>query len=455
MKPKTLMILAGVTAALVGLAVVTQRGGAARTSAFAPAPLAPGLAESINDAARLTLRKGDREVVLERRAGTEAGAGTGAADGWVVASKGGYPARFQPVKELLVSLSQARKVEEKTKNPARYADIGVDEPPEGGGTLVTVEGPGGTALASLVLGNAAGPAGKEQTVAFVRPAGQEQSFLARAADQGRLSASVDAMDWIERQVLTLDRPRVSSVVITQKDGSSVRLTRASRDQAEPTLEGVPPGRELKFPGIAGQAVGVLSFVSIDDVRPAGGLDRGGEGVSTAEFRTFDGLVLTLTNVPADGKTWSIIEASADEAVLAALPENAAQEARVTLEREAAAKASEPAPGGEAGPAAAPAVDAEALTKAQDAARAAAADQAKGVRDEAAKINRAAGGWAFDLGSWRVENLTARMAYFLKEPPPDAPDPPNSPNPPDTPAAPGPGLPPPPGGLPPPPASTPR
>lgn len=432
MKPKTLLVLTGLTAALVGAALLTQRGGTA-PPAFTPAPLAPGLADRLNDAASITIARGESSLRLERRPGAEG------AQAWALASKHGYPARFEPVKELLVALSEARKTEEKTRNPARYADIGVDEPPKGSGTLVTVADASGATLVSLVLGNTMGPAGKEQTAAFVRPAGQEQSFLARV-EQGRLSVNTDPLDWIDRQILALDRPRVSSLVITQADGSSVRLSRATRDQAEPTLEGIPAGRELKFPGITGQAAGALSFVSVEDVRPASEIDPAGG--AAAVFRTFDGLVLTVTSVPKDGKTWSLFRAEADENLLAGAADRAADEAARRLNDQAAAQAA--SQDQSAGPVAPAPVDPEALKKAQDEARAAAQADVQRVRDEIQTINRVTAGWAFDLGSWRVENLTARMDFFLREPTP-APPPiePQAPQGLPPPAAPA-GLPPPPG-----------
>jgi hypothetical protein len=41
---------------------------------------------------------------------------------------GGYPARGERIRELLTGLTELRLVEERTSDPARHAEIGVDDP---------------------------------------------------------------------------------------------------------------------------------------------------------------------------------------------------------------------------------------------------------------------------------------------------------------------------------------
>lgn len=429
MKPKALIILGAVTAALVGVAIVTQRTGAPPAGVFHPQPLAPGLDARLNDATRIVMTKAERALTLERKG-----------EGWVVASKDGYPAQFEPIKQLLLVLAQTQLVEPKTANEAHFGRLGVDDPPGGQGNRLEVSDASGAALATVVLGNTAGPPGKEQSEAFVRTGALDRAFLARAAGQAALAFDPDPMSFIERTLFQVDRPRVREVVIERPGEPPVRLARQARDQAEPTLDGMPAGRELKYPGVLGQAAGALSYVSITDVAGAAAVDFEKNLKAMARFTTFDGLVLTIRSAEKDGVVWSSIEAAMEEGWEGRAADEAAAEARRRLENEAKAKAQ--GPDLEAPSAEVPAVDQEALAKAEQEARAGADADLKARRDEIESINAKVRGWAFDLSSWRSEQLTAGLEYFLKavEAPPAPPPAFEEPV----------GLPPPPMGLPPPP-----
>src|SRR5258708_25761455 len=47
---------------------------------------------------------------------------------WTVAERGDYPADVAKLRKLLLALSDAKIVEEKTSNPANFAVIGVEDP---------------------------------------------------------------------------------------------------------------------------------------------------------------------------------------------------------------------------------------------------------------------------------------------------------------------------------------
>lgn len=427
MKPRALIVLGVVTAALVGGAYLSQRSAGPGGAAFEPRPLAPELEGAINDASRVTITRGERSLVLERR---EAG--------WVVASKDGYPAQVEAVKQVLMALARARLVEAKTSNPANFARVGVDDPPTGKGTLVKVEDGSGRALATVVLGDGAGPAGREQSVVFVRTGSPGRAYLARAEGQATLSFQPDPMSFVERTLFQVDRQRVRRVTIERPGEPPVRLLRESKEQAEPVLEGMPAGRELKYPGVVGQVAGALSFVSISDVLSAGSVDWEKDLKATARFETFDGLVVTVRSAERDGTIWSAIEASMAEGWPERAVSEAVWEARRRVEAEARAGGVE----GEGPPAAAP--DAGALARAEEEARAGAEAELAKLREEIESINGKTRGWAFDLSPWRAEQLTAGMEYFLRAVETPAPSPTEEPA----------GLPPPPAGLPLPPAGLP-
>ncbi len=47
---------------------------------------------------------------------------------WTVAQRGDYPADVSKVRKLVLALSDAKIVEQKTSNPANYSVIGVEDP---------------------------------------------------------------------------------------------------------------------------------------------------------------------------------------------------------------------------------------------------------------------------------------------------------------------------------------
>ena len=58
---------------------------------------------------------------------------------WTVAERANYPADVSKLRKLLLALSDAKIVEEKTSNPASYAIIGVEDPTMPGAAGAEIE----------------------------------------------------------------------------------------------------------------------------------------------------------------------------------------------------------------------------------------------------------------------------------------------------------------------------
>ncbi|MBV8910868.1 MAG: hypothetical protein JOZ89_08915, partial [Gammaproteobacteria bacterium] len=87
----------------------------------------PGLEHSVNAVTSVRLRKAnDVHTTLER-----------GGDAWSVAERG-WPADLAKVRKLLLNLGALNIVEEKTRMPARYPDLGVEDisQPKSSGTRV-------------------------------------------------------------------------------------------------------------------------------------------------------------------------------------------------------------------------------------------------------------------------------------------------------------------------------
>lgn len=364
MKVRTLGILLGVTLVLVALTAIVLRPGPAGPEAGA---LAPALAERINDAATLRVRSGEREVRL-RRGG----------EGWVVENRGGYPARFEKVRETLVALADAKLVEPRTSRPERFADLWLEDPsaPEAKGVLVEVGDEAGAMIAALVVGKSANSPTGEQQGTFVRRFGEEQTY------KSDLKARVDPTitEWISRDVLTLERSRVSSAAVTRAEGGDLRVRRDTPQRSDFTVENMPPGRELRYATAGAEPVNAVEYVTLADVAPLDSIDFEGALVATTIYGCFDGLVITVRLAKVEEKYWAHFAANAD----------------VTL------RPPEPAEGEE--PAFRPVKSFEE------------------VEQEAAELNARLGPWAFALDDYKGRQFDKRLEDILKEAPAATPAP---------------------------------
>ncbi|MGC1524097.1 MAG: hypothetical protein WA803_21335, partial [Steroidobacteraceae bacterium] len=114
------IVIAAVLAISGALYLSTQRNLPRDSSGTA---LLPHLADEVNTVTALNIRKGSAApTVTVHEQGNR----------WTVAQRGDYPADVSKLRKLLLALSDARIVEEKTSNPASYPVIGVEDPATAG-----------------------------------------------------------------------------------------------------------------------------------------------------------------------------------------------------------------------------------------------------------------------------------------------------------------------------------
>lgn len=293
MNKNTLLVLAAVTVAGVGVALLSERDGTAATAADARRPLFPGLEERVNDVARITLEKGSNQVVVERK-GEE----------WTLPDRGGYPAKFAEAKKVAVRLARLEIEEEKTARKENHARLEVEWPPAPGEdaaagepALVKLFDAAGGELAALVVGKSDWQGGAQKL--FVRPASEDQVYLV----EGPLDVVAEVRSWIEPKVLDIARDRVQTVTISHADGELVEIGRSATKHTDFKVQNVPPGEKERYDGVANGIGGALTALTIDDVRPASEVDFTAEPRARTVFTTVDGLVLTVESARFEDKTW--------------------------------------------------------------------------------------------------------------------------------------------------------
>ncbi|MBB5207396.1 DUF4340 domain-containing protein [Chiayiivirga flava] len=400
---------------LVVLAVVAALGAAAAlwstqtrkpdTDVPAAQPLVPGLQEAINDVSALRIVAPGNNTVATIERGDA---------GWTLKEKGGYAVDTAKVRDFLLSLAQARRIEAKTSNPELYARLGVADVAQGDATGTQIEIDGLAQPARLIVGeNVQRGAGT-----FVREAGQAQSWQIDT----NLAVERAPAKWLQPEIVDIAPSRVESVSIRHPEGAAIEIVQAPDDgAADFVLRTVPKGREPESEFAADAAAGLLSGLRLDDVAPAAQADPGETKVTTSTFVIDDGTTLTITSWKAGDKTLARLAATLDEDKAAAFVEQA--QARAAREAASAAAAAQGAASSDAaatapdetGDAAAADAPAPASTPAAPAVDPAADREQRlaAIRDGVEAMQAKFAQWTYTLPSYKASNLNKTLEDYLK------------------------------------------
>jgi hypothetical protein len=289
MRRRSLQLLVLAAVVMAALATVAVWRGDREVSQAPPGQRAlPGLADKLGDLAWLRLTRGAMTVnfaAINRR--------------WAVVEKGNYPADQDRIRKLLVGLASLELVEPKTDRAELLARLDLDDPANGKSTLVSAQDRTGGLVAQLVIGRrrpseiGAGDAG-----VYVRRPDTDQAWLAR----GSFDIGGDVLSWLDRRIIDIPPLRVASVVLTAPDGASVTVARRSPDQPF-AVDGLPQDAQAKDDAALAAPAGALDALDLSDVKPAAELQIPENGVATAAFTTFDGLIVGVRVTPASAGDW--------------------------------------------------------------------------------------------------------------------------------------------------------
>jgi hypothetical protein len=275
--------------------------------------LFPTLAAQVNSVSEVSVMKGGATPVLNvRKKG----------DNWTVAERADYPADVAKLRRLLLSLTDAKIIEEKTSNPASYPVIGVEDPlkPDASGAEISLTAADGKH--AVIVGKSA-PEGT-----FVRRAGEEKSYSVSP------SVSVDAEPrfWIDTKLLDLNSNDIQKVDVKLADGAAYVIHRPAPVASAPpaasaplaavaapmpstfTLDGVPAGRKAVDAGSLAPSPTTFSSLTIDDVAPSDSVDFAKASVVSVTLN--NGNVVTLTGTIIGDKHWIKVAATQDAALTA-------------------------------------------------------------------------------------------------------------------------------------------
>jgi hypothetical protein len=347
----------------------------------------------------VTITDSESEITLRREADDEAdNSGSSPAGRWIAPDYGGYPVDTGSLRRLLLAIADARKLEQKTSDAALYERLGVQHPREEGGNGVLVSARGNDAAIVLILGDTA-----QAEFRYARIPEEARSWL--ISENPTLPA--DRAGWLLPEIVDIDASRIESAIIRHADGEVVSIRKANADDPNFEVENIPEGRELRYPSIANSIGAVLGNLTLEDVRRAD--SQGGsegespeEAASSAEFRTFDGLEVTLSiHRRSSGKPDGELADSDAATATDADADADAEQYWIALKATAG-----PTPADDEPPE--PAEDPESADAET------AAGQAKDPAEEAADINNRVSGWMYGIAAYKADQLMRRLDDLLSD-----------------------------------------
>ena len=257
------------------------------------APLFPTLAPELDTVGEVSIIKGSATpAVTLRKTGEH----------WTVVQRADYPADLSRLRRLLVTLGDAKVVEEKTSDPANYPIIGVEDPtkPGAGGAEISVIA--GDGKHAVIVGKPVG----EGT--FARRDGESKSYSVEPA----ISVDAEPHSWIETRLIDIPSSSIQNVELKPATGPGYILHRIKPKEEDFALDKIPPGRKALDGKALAPSASTLSGLTAEDVAVAKDIDftQSVQAVFTLE----DGNVITLTGTMAGDKRWIEAQSSKDTAL---------------------------------------------------------------------------------------------------------------------------------------------
>jgi hypothetical protein len=301
MKPTQFAALTVITVLAVVIAIATY---AAQNRWSQPkvsgAGLLPGLAAQAERIAKVEIRQGEKAMTLAR-----------GKDGWTLADRGGYPAKAESVRALLVKLAQAELIEPKTRLPERHGLLDLEDPAgkDAKSRLLRVLDDKGGAIAEVVIGKRRYDAfGSSKGGTYVRRPGDVQTWLSNAD----LDAPLAVRDWVAQAGLfDLAAAKVAKVTVEIAGEEPLVIERDAADAAKHKLVGLPEGKKLKEGAGIDAIVRAAASIDLDDVRKAADPPPAGE-TSTVKVEGDGGLDVTVKLRKEGADYWVALEAAGTE-----------------------------------------------------------------------------------------------------------------------------------------------
>ncbi|AOE87133.1 DUF4340 domain-containing protein [Pseudomonas sp. TCU-HL1] len=202
-------------------------------------------------------------------------------DVWVLPAKADYPAAGQSVASLLRALSEARKVEAKTANPALHGRVGLADKgnPDEQGTRITLLR-GSDAPLELLVGRSA----QQGSGQLVRLYGDNQVWL---IDQ-LLPMPATELNWQDRRIVEVPFTSIRQVEVAYPNGTRLTVYRDSAEEPNLKPRQMPKGRRLAHEAAANGMATLFSALEFADNAPLAQVKFKGKPLLEFSLSTFGG-----------------------------------------------------------------------------------------------------------------------------------------------------------------------
>jgi Domain of unknown function (DUF4340) len=202
------LIVAALVAISAALYFSTQRNNSREVSGL---PLLPTLASEMNTVTSLSVLKGGpTPVVTVHKQGEQ----------WTVAERANYPADVAKLRKLLLALSDAKIREEKTSDPANYSVIGVEDPTKPGATGTQIELIAKAGKHDVIVGKPV------EQGNFVRRVGEKSSYIVEPG----ISLEAEPRYWIDTRLLDISADKIQSIQFKPETGPAYAVRRVTEPQ---------------------------------------------------------------------------------------------------------------------------------------------------------------------------------------------------------------------------------
>lgn len=280
MSNKKLAILGIVAIVMVVSAGVQLRLSTTPSSVSATGPIYLIQGLDTNRIASIVLGKADDQVILTR-----------SGNRFVVANKDDYPAKVTEINGVIAACLDIKTAEFVTGNAANHADLGVTE--SAAAHVVKLFGADSKPITGLLIS----APNKDKSGSYVRLISSNDVYL--TIDRPWPSR-FSAMDFIDTNLLSIDRDKIVSVTLTSPD--ETYTLKAEETGSAITLEKMPAGKKLK--GTEYERVfSALTNLSFDDVIKETSAASDLKFDSTYICRLDDSTVYTFALAQQDEKTF--------------------------------------------------------------------------------------------------------------------------------------------------------
>ena len=143
---------------------------------------------------------------------------------------------------------------------------------------------------------------------YVRRAGEAQSWLINST----IDTSATSEAWLRKDIIDVGADRMQSATVQTKDAKPYTAAKATRADANFSVDGLPKGKALSAPTAANSVATALASLSLSDVRAASAF-QSSPPAAHATFKTFDGLTVEVDGWVQDNKHYVALRPSFDAA----------------------------------------------------------------------------------------------------------------------------------------------